>query len=48
MIPQAGSRVIIVNEAYRGSTARLLGVDTNHLCAKVQKEKGPSNGSVML
>ncbi|CAI9760459.1 unnamed protein product [Fraxinus pennsylvanica] len=39
MIPQIGGLVKIVNGAYRGSNARLLAVDTDKFCAKVQIEK---------
>ncbi|PNX90458.1 DNA/RNA-binding protein kin17-like [Trifolium pratense] len=42
-----GCRVKIVNGAYRGSLARLLGVDTDHFCAKVQIEKGAYDGRVL-
>ncbi|CAK8540963.1 unnamed protein product [Lathyrus sativus] len=47
VIPQAGGRVKIVNGAYRGSLARLLGVDTDRFCAKVQIEKGSYDGRVL-
>jgi DNA/RNA-binding protein KIN17 len=47
VIPQVGGRVKIVNGAYRGSLARLLGVDTDHFCAKVQIEKGAYDGRVL-
>ncbi|KAK7300119.1 hypothetical protein RJT34_10954 [Clitoria ternatea] len=47
VIPQVGGRVKIVNGAYRGSIARLLGVDTDNFCAKVQIEKGPYDGRVL-
>ncbi|XP_028803560.1 KIN17-like protein [Neltuma alba] len=47
VIPQIGCLVKIVNGAYRGSIARLLGVDTDHFCAKVQIEKGPYDGRVL-
>ncbi|URD89586.1 Antigenic determinant of rec-A protein [Musa troglodytarum] len=40
VIPQIGGLVRIVNGAYRGSNARLLSVDTERYCAKVQIEKG--------
>ncbi|PRQ37793.1 hypothetical protein RchiOBHm_Chr4g0406611 [Rosa chinensis] len=40
VIPQIGCLVKIVNGAYRGSNARLLAVDTDKFCAKVQIEKG--------
>ncbi|GAU14167.1 hypothetical protein TSUD_169930 [Trifolium subterraneum] len=46
VIPQVGGCVKIVNGAYRGSLARLLGVDTDHFCAKVQIEKGAYDGRV--
>ncbi|CAK8540968.1 unnamed protein product [Lathyrus sativus] len=47
VIPQVGGRVKIVNGAYRGSLARLLGVDTDQFCAKVQIEKGAYDGRVL-
>ncbi|XP_027331537.1 KIN17-like protein isoform X1 [Abrus precatorius] len=47
VIPQVGGRVKIVNGAYRGSMARLLGVDTDHFSAKVQIEKGPYDGRIL-
>ncbi|KAI3749663.1 hypothetical protein L2E82_20279 [Cichorium intybus] len=40
VIPQIGAVVRIVNGAYRGSNARLLSVNTERFCAKVQIEKG--------
>ncbi|ONI12054.1 hypothetical protein PRUPE_4G141400 [Prunus persica] len=39
VIPQIGCLVKIVNGAYRGSNAKLLAVDTDKFCAKVQIEK---------
>ncbi|CAL1374509.1 unnamed protein product [Linum trigynum] len=47
VIPQVGGLVKIVNGAYRGSNARLLGVDTDNFCAKVQIEKGIYDGRVL-
>jgi DNA/RNA-binding protein KIN17 len=47
VIPQIGGLVRIVNGAYRGSNARLLSVDTNKFCAKVQIEKGVYDGRVL-
>lgn len=47
VIPQVGGRVKIVNGAYRGSIAKLLGVDTDNFCAKVQIEKGAYDGRVL-
>ncbi|XWS74977.1 hypothetical protein CRYUN_Cryun01aG0045200 [Craigia yunnanensis] len=47
VIPQIGGVVKIVNGAYRGSDARLLGVDTEKFCAKVQIEKGLYDGRVL-
>ncbi|GLT73652.1 hypothetical protein SLA2020_454950 [Shorea laevis] len=47
VIPQIGGLVRIVNGAYRGSKARLLGVDTEKVCAKVQIEKGVYDGGVL-
>ncbi|KAK7347224.1 hypothetical protein VNO80_21751 [Phaseolus coccineus] len=47
VIPQVGGRVKIVNGAYRGSIAKLLGVDTDNFCAKVQIEKGPYDGRIL-
>lgn len=47
VIPQIGGLVRIVNGAYRGSNARLMAVDTNKFCAKVQIEKGVYDGRVL-
>lgn len=47
VIPQIGGLVRIVNGAYRGSNARLLGVDTDKFCAKVKIEKGVYDGRVL-
>ncbi|XP_071737858.1 KIN17-like protein [Rutidosis leptorrhynchoides] len=47
VIPQIGGVVRVVNGAYRGSNARLLSVDTDKFCAKVQIEKGIYDGRVI-
>ncbi|XP_020241039.1 KIN17-like protein [Asparagus officinalis] len=47
VIPQIGGIVRIVNGAYRGSNARLLSVNTERFCAKVQIEKGIYDGRVL-
>ncbi|KAL7254362.1 hypothetical protein ACSBR1_008707 [Camellia fascicularis] len=47
VIPLIGGIVRIVNGAYRGSNARLLAVDTDKFCAKVQIEKGICDGRVI-
>ena len=47
VIPQIGGLVRIVNGAYRGSNARLLSVDTEKFCAKVQVEKGLYDGKIL-
>ncbi|KAI3679957.1 hypothetical protein L2E82_50693 [Cichorium intybus] len=47
VIPQIGGVVRIVNGAYRGSNARLLSVNTERFCAKVQIEKGVYDGRVI-
>ncbi|KAF8082129.1 hypothetical protein N665_0846s0011 [Sinapis alba] len=47
VLPQIGGLVKIVNGAYRGSNAKLLGVDTDKFCAKVQIEKGVYEGRVI-
>lgn len=47
VIPQIGGLVRIVNGAYRGSNARLLSIDTDKFCAKVQVEKGAYDGRVL-
>ncbi|KAJ9175712.1 hypothetical protein P3X46_014241 [Hevea brasiliensis] len=47
VIPQIGGLVRIVNGAYRGSKARLLGVDKEKFCAKVQVDKGIYDGRVL-
>lgn len=47
VIPQIGGLVKIVNGAYRGSNAKLLSVNTDKFCAKVQIEKGIYAGRVL-
>ena len=47
VIPQIGGLVRIVNGAYRGSNARLLSVDTDNYCTRVQIEKGIYDGRVL-
>lgn len=47
VIPQIGGLVRIVNGAYRGSNARLLAIDTNNYCAKVQIERGIYDGKIL-
>ncbi|KAG6734802.1 hypothetical protein I3842_01G288200 [Carya illinoinensis] len=47
VIPQIGGLVRIVNGAYRGAIAKLLGVDTEKFCARVQIEKGAYVGRVL-
>lgn len=47
VIPQIGGLVRIVNGAYRGCNARLLGIDTDKFCAKVQIEKSIYNGRLL-
>ncbi|KAL6980525.1 DNA/RNA-binding protein kin17 [Sarracenia purpurea var. burkii] len=47
VIPQIGGLVRIVNGAYRGSQAKLLAVDTDKFCARVQIEKGIYDGRVL-
>lgn len=47
VIPQIGGLVKIVNGAYRGSNAKLLAVDTDKFCAKLQIEKGIYDGRVL-
>ncbi|KAH6833247.1 DNA/RNA-binding protein Kin17 [Perilla frutescens var. hirtella] len=47
VLPQIGGLVKIVNGAYRGENARLLAVDTDKFCAKVQIEKGIYDGRVL-
>ncbi|KAL5213499.1 hypothetical protein ABZP36_024346 [Zizania latifolia] len=47
VIPQIGGLVRIVNGAYQGSNAKLLSVDTERFCAKVQVEKGLYDGKVL-
>ncbi|ERN05920.1 hypothetical protein AMTR_s00006p00268720 [Amborella trichopoda] len=44
MIPHVGGLVRIVNGAYCGSNARLLFIDIEKYCAKVQIEKGVFDG----
>ena len=47
VIPALGGLVLIVNGAYRGSIARLLAVDTDNFCAKVQIGKGAYDGRIL-
>ncbi|KAG6556583.1 hypothetical protein Mapa_001524 [Marchantia paleacea] len=47
VLPQIGGLVRIVNGAYRGSNARLLGIDTKKFAAKVRVEKGKYDGRVL-
>ncbi|XP_078445217.1 DNA/RNA-binding protein Kin17, conserved region [Wolffia australiana] len=47
VIPQIGGMVRIVNGAYRGSNARLIAVNTDKFCAKVQIERGIYDGRVL-
>lgn len=42
-----GGLVKIVNKEYQWSIVRLLGVDTDHFCAKVQMEKCAYDGRVL-
>uniref|UniRef100_A0A1J3DL70 KIN17-like protein n=1 Tax=Noccaea caerulescens TaxID=107243 RepID=A0A1J3DL70_NOCCA len=47
VLPQIGGLVKIVNGAYRGSSAKLLGVDTEKFSAKLQIGKGVYDGRVI-
>ncbi|KAI3462121.1 hypothetical protein Pfo_018784 [Paulownia fortunei] len=47
VLPQIGGLVKIVNGAYRGEHARLLAIDADKFCAKVQIEKGIYDGRVL-
>ncbi|KAK6119332.1 hypothetical protein DH2020_046931 [Rehmannia glutinosa] len=47
VLPQIGGLVKIVNGAYRGENARLLAIDADKFCAKVQIEKGIYDGRVL-
>ncbi|KAF9605294.1 hypothetical protein IFM89_015910 [Coptis chinensis] len=47
VLPQIGGLVKIVNGAYRGSKAKLVSVDFDNYCAKVQIEKGLYDGRVL-
>ncbi|KAG8391459.1 hypothetical protein BUALT_Bualt01G0190000 [Buddleja alternifolia] len=47
VLPQIGGLVKIVNGAYRGESARLLAIDADRFCAKVQIEKGIYDGRVL-
>ena len=47
VIPLIGGLVRVVNGAYRGSNARLISVNTEKFCAKVQIEKGIYDGRVL-
>ncbi|CAI5486439.1 unnamed protein product [Closterium sp. Naga37s-1] len=47
VLPQIGGVVRVVNGAYRGSLAKLVGVDTEKFCAKVEIQKGAFDGRVI-
>ena len=47
VIPAVGRQVLIVNGAYRGNTAVLEALDTDHFCATVKINSGPLNGRVI-
>lgn len=47
VIPQIGGVVKIVNGAYRGSTARLLSIDTAKFSAKVKIDSGAFDGRIV-
>lgn len=47
VIPQIGGLVRIVNGAYRGSNARMLAVNKERYCVKVQIEKGIYDGRLL-
>ncbi|CAI5507160.1 unnamed protein product [Closterium sp. Naga37s-1] len=47
VLPQIGGVVRVVNGAYRGSLAKLVGVDTERFCAKVEIQKGAFDGRVI-
>ncbi|CAN4105945.1 unnamed protein product [Withania somnifera] len=47
VIPQIGGLVKIVNGAYRGENARLLAINTENFCAKVQIERGIYDGKIL-
>ncbi|KAL0464292.1 UNVERIFIED_CONTAM: KIN17-like protein [Sesamum latifolium] len=47
VVRKIGGLVKIVNGAYRGEHARLLAIDTDKFCAKVQIEKGIYDGRVL-
>mmetsp|Transcript_7481 Transcript_7481/g.12688 ORF Transcript_7481/g.12688 Transcript_7481/m.12688 type:complete len:412 (+) Transcript_7481:66-1301(+) len=44
VIPTVGGRVMIVNGAYRGETARLTSLDIDAFCVAVRIEGGPYHG----
>ncbi|GJP66181.1 hypothetical protein CLOP_g23086 [Closterium sp. NIES-67] len=47
VLPQIGGVVRIVNGAYRGCLAKLVGVDTERFCAKVEIQRGAYDGRVI-
>ncbi|GBG82823.1 hypothetical protein CBR_g36354 [Chara braunii] len=47
VLPQIGGRVRVVNGAYRGEHAILLGIEPEKFCAKVRIEKGRFDGRVL-
>ncbi len=46
-LPNVGGLVLIVNGAYRGNTAKLLGIDVDPFTARVQIAKGPYDGRII-
>ncbi|KAL6554904.1 DNA/RNA-binding protein kin17 [Orobanche gracilis] len=47
VLPQMGGLVKIVNGAYRGELARLIAIDADEFCARVQIEKGIYDGRIL-
>jgi len=47
VIPPIGGKMKVVNGAYRGDTAVLLGLDVDNFCAKVKLATGPSAGKIL-
>jgi len=47
VIPPVGGKMKIVNGAYRGETAVLLGLDVDNFAAKIRLASGPNGGKIL-
>jgi DNA/RNA-binding protein KIN17 len=47
VIPNIGGKLKVVNGAYRGETATLSAIDTEHFCGQIKLETGPRMGNIV-